>query len=63
MTNKLYIKTMGCQMNVYDSDKMADVLRESHGFELTQNAEEANLLLVKVTRRVVPTPNGAGVVH
>ena len=46
MTNKLYIKTMGCQMNVYDSDKMADVLRESHGFELTQNAEEANLLLV-----------------
>ena len=46
MTNKLYIKTMGCQMNVYDSDKMADVLRESHGFELTKNAEEANLLLV-----------------
>jgi len=46
MTNKLYIKTMGCQMNVYDSDKMADVLRESHGFELTQNVEEANLLLV-----------------
>ena len=46
MTNKLYIKTMGCQMNVYDSDKMADVLRQSHGFELTKNAEEANLLLV-----------------
>ena len=37
---------MGCQMNVYDSDKMADVLRQSHGFELTKNAEEANLLLV-----------------
>ncbi len=46
MTKKLYIKTMGCQMNEYDSDKMADVLRESHGFELTNNADEADLLLV-----------------
>ena len=46
MTKKLYIKTMGCQMNEYDSDKMADVLRESHGFELTSNADEADLLLV-----------------
>ena len=46
MTRKLYIKTMGCQMNEYDSDKMADVLRESHGYELTQNADEADLLLV-----------------
>jgi len=46
VTKKLYIKTMGCQMNEYDSDKMADVLRESHGFELTSNADEADLLLV-----------------
>jgi tRNA-2-methylthio-N6-dimethylallyladenosine synthase len=46
VTKKLYIKTMGCQMNEYDSDKMADVLRESHGFELTNNADEADLLLV-----------------
>jgi tRNA-2-methylthio-N6-dimethylallyladenosine synthase len=45
-TNKLYIKTMGCQMNEYDSDKMADVLRESHGYELTGVVEEADLLLV-----------------
>ena len=37
---------MGCQMNEYDSDKMADVLRESHGYELTQQADEADLLLV-----------------
>jgi tRNA-2-methylthio-N6-dimethylallyladenosine synthase len=37
---------MGCQMNEYDSDKMADVLRESHGFELTDKVEEADLLLV-----------------
>jgi len=46
VTPKLFIKTMGCQMNEYDSDKMADVLRESHGFELTDKVEEADLLLV-----------------
>ncbi|MDE0743082.1 MAG: tRNA (N6-isopentenyl adenosine(37)-C2)-methylthiotransferase MiaB [Woeseiaceae bacterium] len=46
MNNKLFIKTMGCQMNVYDSEKMADVLKESHGYELTETAEEADLLLV-----------------
>ena len=46
MAKKLYIKTFGCQMNEYDSDKMADVLRESHGYELTGIAEEADLLLV-----------------
>ncbi len=37
---------MGCQMNEYDSQKMADVLRESHGYELTDVADEADLLLV-----------------
>jgi tRNA-2-methylthio-N6-dimethylallyladenosine synthase len=46
MTRKLYIKTMGCQMNEYDSEKMADVLRVSHGYELTSSPEEADLLLV-----------------
>jgi tRNA-2-methylthio-N6-dimethylallyladenosine synthase len=46
MTSKLYIKTMGCQMNEYDSEKMADVLRESHGYELTASPEDADLLLV-----------------
>ena len=46
VTKKLYIKTMGCQMNEYDSEKMADVLRESHGYELTDNPEDASLLLV-----------------
>jgi tRNA-2-methylthio-N6-dimethylallyladenosine synthase len=46
MAKKLYIKTFGCQMNEYDSDKMADVLRASHGYELTDVAEEADLLLV-----------------
>jgi len=37
---------MGCQMNEYDSEKMADVLRESHGYELTDTPEDADLLLV-----------------
>ena len=46
MSKKLYIKTMGCQMNEYDSDKMADVLRESHGYELTDAVGDADLLLV-----------------
>ena len=43
---KLYIKTMGCQMNEYDSEKMADVLRESHGYELTDSPDDADLLLM-----------------
>ena len=46
MSKKLYIKTMGCQMNEYDSDKMADVLRASHGYELTDDPAVADLLLV-----------------
>ena len=46
MANKLYIKTFGCQMNEYDSEKMADVLRESHGYQLTEHPEDADLLLV-----------------
>jgi tRNA-2-methylthio-N6-dimethylallyladenosine synthase len=46
MSKKLYIKTMGCQMNEYDSEKMADVLRESHGYELTDSPLDADLLLV-----------------
>ena len=46
MTSKLYIQTYGCQMNEYDSDKMADVLRESHGLEVTDRAEEADVLLL-----------------
>ena len=46
MSKKLYIKTMGCQMNEYDSEKMADVLRESHGYELTDSPDSADLLLM-----------------
>ncbi len=46
MPGKLYIKTFGCQMNEYDSDKMSDLLRASHGYTLTQQPEEADLLLL-----------------
>jgi tRNA-2-methylthio-N6-dimethylallyladenosine synthase len=46
MSGKLYIQTNGCQMNEYDSDKMRDVLRVSHGFEMTDNPEEADVLLL-----------------
>jgi tRNA-2-methylthio-N6-dimethylallyladenosine synthase len=46
MKGKLYIKTHGCQMNEYDSEKMADVLAASHGLELTDNADEADVILV-----------------
>ena len=46
MSGKLYIQTYGCQMNEYDSAKMADVLRESHGLTLTDRPEEADVLLL-----------------
>ena len=42
----LYIRTFGCQMNEYDSAKMVDVLRESQGYELTDDPAEADLLLL-----------------
>lgn len=43
---KLYIKTFGCQMNEYDSDKMADLLNAKQGLELTQNPEDADVILL-----------------
>ena len=46
MKGKLYIKTHGCQMNEYDSDKMADVLAASHGLELTDREDEADVILI-----------------
>jgi len=42
---KVFIKTFGCQMNVYDSDKMADVLHAAAGYESTDDVEEADLIL------------------
>jgi len=46
MPQKLYIETFGCQMNEYDSAKMRDVLNVSHGFELTTDPEQADVLLL-----------------
>ena len=46
MTKKLHIKTWGCQMNEYDSSKMADLLDATHGYKLTEIAEEADVLLL-----------------
>ncbi|SQD80007.1 tRNA (N6-isopentenyl adenosine(37)-C2)-methylthiotransferase MiaB [Moritella yayanosii] len=46
MSKKLHIKTWGCQMNEYDSSKMADLLNAENGFELTDNPEEADVLLL-----------------
>lgn len=46
MTGKLFIRTFGCQMNEYDSSKMADVLAASHQLELTDVAEDADVLLL-----------------
>jgi len=46
MAKKLYIQTNGCQMNEYDSDKMRDVLMASHGMELTDIPEHADVLLL-----------------
>ena len=42
---KVFIKTFGCQMNEYDSDKMVDVLRQAEGYEPTTDVEQADLIL------------------
>ena len=45
MSKKVFIKTFGCQMNEYDSDKMADVLGAAQGYEPTDDPEQADLIL------------------
>ena len=46
MQKKIFIKTFGCQMNEYDSDKMADVLGASDGMVRTDRAEDADVILL-----------------
>jgi tRNA-2-methylthio-N6-dimethylallyladenosine synthase len=46
MTRKLFIKTHGCQMNEYDSSRMADLLEGSHGLELAEREEDADVLIL-----------------
>jgi tRNA-2-methylthio-N6-dimethylallyladenosine synthase len=45
MTKKVYIRTFGCQMNEYDSDKMADVMHAAEGYEKTDDPEQADLIV------------------
>ena len=45
MARKVFIKTFGCQMNEYDSDKMADVMNAAEGYEPTDDPEQADLIL------------------
>ena len=45
MTSKLYIKTFGCQMNEYDSDKISEILHDNKKIERTESAEEADIIL------------------
>ena len=44
MTKKVFIRTFGCQMNEYDSDKMADVLNAFEGYEKTAEPEGADVI-------------------
>jgi tRNA-2-methylthio-N6-dimethylallyladenosine synthase len=46
MSKKLFIKTWGCQMNEYDSQKMADLLDSTHGYQVAETAEEADVILL-----------------
>ena len=46
MPRKLFVQTHGCQMNEYDSSKMADLLHSTHGLELTQDPSQADVLLL-----------------
>ena len=46
VTKKLFVETHGCQMNEYDSARMADLLGESHGLEPTDSADDADILLL-----------------
>ena len=65
MSKKVFIKTYGCQMNEYDSDKMSDVLGAAQGYEPTDNVEEADLILfntcsVRERRKRKSSPTWAG---
>jgi len=46
MSLKLHVKTWGCQMNEYDSSKMADLLNSSNGYIAVDNAEDADVILL-----------------
>ena len=62
---KLYLRTFGCQMNEYDSEKIADVLREAEGLEPAARPEDADLIVFNTCwcakrRRKSCSPTSAG---
>ncbi|MCB1756721.1 MAG: tRNA (N6-isopentenyl adenosine(37)-C2)-methylthiotransferase MiaB, partial [Gammaproteobacteria bacterium] len=46
MSRRIFIKTHGCQMNEYDSAKMLDVLNDAEGAVITDDPEQADILLL-----------------
>ena len=50
MPKKLYIKTHGCQMNEYDSEKMAKILKHEENFELTSSELDADLIILNTCK-------------
>ena len=68
MSRKVFIKTFGCQMNEYDSDKMADVLGAAQGYEQTTDIDQADLVVFntcsvreKPKRKCFPTWGACGI--
>ena len=60
MGTKLYIKTFGCQMNEYDSDKTVDILKEKKDVSVTDNPEDADIILLNTCKlepiKLLPLP-------
>ena len=54
MTAKLFIKTHGCQMNEYDSDRMADLLKDSHALTATDVPDDAEVILINTCSSSLP---------
>ena len=59
MGTKLYIKTYGCQMNEYDSDKTVDILKEKKGVEVTNDIKEADILRARALGARLQEQGGA----
>jgi hypothetical protein len=55
-SKKVFIKTFGCQMNEYDSDKMVDVMHGAEGYTKTDNVDEADLILFNTCASSISKP-------
>ena len=63
MSRKLYIRTFGCQMNEYDSAKMADVLHAAEGLAPTSQPDDADIILVGMGTISLPFTSAAVMSH